>query len=226
MAFRREQQVVEVAGHARPDRFLLVKARERTDERLVRGHREMIRPKMHEPFDERLIGFDGAPMTFVRIRHVVLARELPEFADRALVDSGRHTRRRGGGRLARGRRLVRGRRPTARGGRRAGVRADLRRDLAHGAQLAKLLEHARGFGRARGFAGCALRRGELLLEPAARIACDEGRVARPGAEAESIGGDRRVLRQHRKSLVEVLRMAAYRDQRTGRGRVYTGSARH
>ncbi len=62
MPLGREQQIVEIARHVRPDRFLLVQARERGERLLVGRHREVVAPEVHEPLDERPIRFDREPM--------------------------------------------------------------------------------------------------------------------------------------------------------------------
>ena len=55
MLLHREQQVREVAEHVRPDRFALERAGEPEHRDLVDGHREVIRPELRQPLDERPI---------------------------------------------------------------------------------------------------------------------------------------------------------------------------
>ena len=181
----------------------------------------MIRPEMHEPLDERLVGLDRPPVALVRVRHVVLACEPAEFANRPVAATRQRVRCVGAARGFRAHlrgRVARSGLRGARGSRRprACARARLRRGLARLAKLPQLAQHACRFRRMGRLARRAPRGLELLPEPAARIVADRGGITGPGAEAESIRGDRRFVRQHRGVPVDVLLPAAYRDQRAGR----------
>ncbi len=163
---------------------MLVEPDERGDEHLVGRDGEVIRPELDEPLDERLIGLDRAPVPLVDLLEVVLARELSELLDRVRADAGR--RRRAAVAAGRGRGLLR----------LAGALLRLRRRLTHGLEVAELAEHQRGLGRARLSRRRAFGGGDLALEPAFRVGADRGRIARPRAEPEAIGGNCRVLCEH------------------------------
>ncbi len=179
MAHGREQQVVEIAGDVRPNRFLLVEPRERGQRLLVGRHGEVVAPKVHEPLDERPVRRDREPVPLGGLLDVVLADERAEFADRLLVDAGR----RGAARSARrgARRFARTCAATCRATRSSRTSASTRADSG-------------GLVGRGGSGGVELRR-----QPALRVGTDSRRIARPGAEPEAIGGDGRVLSQHRRS---------------------------
>src|SRR6185503_8559798 len=144
---------------------------------------EVIRPKLYEPLDERLLALDRAPMPVVDLVDVVLTRELPELLDRVRADAGRRGRRAAA--CCRGLLRLAGRL----GSRLSRISTSLRGDLPHDLEVAELLKHLRRLGRVRLGRRRPLGRGDLLLEPAFRVGADRGRIARPRAESEAIGGD-------------------------------------
>ena len=72
----------------RPNRFLLVQPRERSQRLLVGRHGEVVAPKVHEALDERPVRGDREPVPLGRLLDVVLADERAELPDRLLVDAG------------------------------------------------------------------------------------------------------------------------------------------
>ena len=180
-----------------PDRFLLVQAGDRAERLLVGGYGEVIRPKMHEPLDEWLLGLDRAPMPRVDLLDVVIAHELREVADRLCVYARQRLLRLGRALAAapgwrrRGWPAVRG---IALGG---GPR--VRRNCARDTGVAHALQHERRCGGIARRLARVGRRFKLVLEPFLSVVADEGCIARPRAEPEPIRGDCRPYRQHPKA---------------------------
>ena len=53
MTLGRDQHVLEAPEHVRADRLGFERTGEHRDGRFFHRHREVVRPEMHEPFDER-----------------------------------------------------------------------------------------------------------------------------------------------------------------------------